>query len=89
MMLCGEPPYGLSPHRDSQDFAMWDAAYVLGALSPAERCEFEAHLGVCASCRAAVAELNDLVPLLKVLDVAEGRAIGEGGTPGRAPPAAD
>lgn len=27
-MLCKEPPNGLSPHRDSQDFAMWDAAYV-------------------------------------------------------------
>ena len=27
-------------------FAQWDAAYVLGALSPAERREFEEHLAV-------------------------------------------
>ena len=29
-------------------FADWDAAYVLGALSPAERREFETHLASCA-----------------------------------------
>lgn len=81
MMLCGEPPNGVSPHRDTHDYAMWDAAYVLGALSCAERREFEAHLGICASCRAAVAELSDLPPLLRVLDVDEARAIGVGGTP--------
>lgn len=90
MMLCGEPRHGSPPHRDSHDFATWDAAYVLGALSCAERREFEAHLGICASCRAAVAELSNMPPLLRLLDVDEARAIGKGGTPARgAPPPAE
>ena len=41
-----------------------DGAYVLGALSPDERAEFEAHLGTCASCAARVAEIADLPRLL-------------------------
>ncbi|MEL7978237.1 zf-HC2 domain-containing protein [Isoptericola sp. F-RaC21] len=42
----------------------WDAAYVLGALSPAERREFEEHLAGCDACRAAVAELAGVPGLL-------------------------
>jgi RNA polymerase sigma-70 factor (ECF subfamily) len=34
-------------------FAEWDGAYILGALSPAERHEFEDHLVDCDSCAAA------------------------------------
>ena len=45
-------------------FAEWDAAYVLGALSPAERREFEEHLSDCPSCQAAVAELAGIPGLL-------------------------
>ncbi len=48
-------------------FAQWDAAYVLGALSPAERREFEEHLASCPSCRAAVSELAALPGLLAQL----------------------
>jgi hypothetical protein len=48
-------------------FAQWDAAYVLGALSPAERREFEEHLANCPSCRAAVSELAALPGLLAQL----------------------
>jgi Putative zinc-finger len=48
-------------------FAQWDAAYVLGALSPAERREFEEHLASCASCQAAVSELAALPGLLAQL----------------------
>ena len=48
-------------------FAQWDAAYVLGALSPAERREFEEHLASCPSCQAAVAELAALPGLLAQL----------------------
>jgi hypothetical protein len=48
-------------------FAQWDAAYVLGALSPAERREFEEHLANCPSCQAAVAELAALPGLLAKL----------------------
>ncbi|NAZ86732.1 anti-sigma factor family protein [Kineococcus indalonis] len=45
-------------------FATSAGPYVLGALSPAERGEFEEHLGACASCRAAVEELAGLPGLL-------------------------
>jgi Putative zinc-finger len=48
-------------------FAQWDAAYVLGALSPAERREFEEHLASCPSCQAAVSELAALPGLLAQL----------------------
>jgi len=41
-----------------------DAAYVLGALSPAERLEFERHLPTCASCRRSVAQLAGMPGLL-------------------------
>ncbi len=36
---------------DDHHYAMWDAAYVLGALSAADRREFEAHLAGCPECR--------------------------------------
>lgn len=42
----------------------WDAAYVLGALSPDERRLFEEHLAGCAECRASVGELAGLPALL-------------------------
>lgn len=45
-------------------FATWDAPYVLGALIPAERREYEAHLDECQDCRAAVAEIAGLPGLL-------------------------
>ena len=48
-------------------FAQWDAAYVLGALSPAERREFEEHLASCRSCQAAVSEMAALPGLLAQL----------------------
>ena len=52
-------------------FAQWDAAYVLGALSPAERREFEEHIATCPSCRAAVSELAALPGLLAQLSPAD------------------
>ncbi len=45
-------------------FSDWDAAYVLGALSAAERLEYEGHLATCPACRRAVAELAGLPGLL-------------------------
>jgi len=42
----------------------WDAAYVLGALSPADRRDYEEHLADCDACRAAVAELAGMPGLL-------------------------
>ncbi|WP_116376414.1 zf-HC2 domain-containing protein [Mycobacterium sp. MFM001] len=53
---------------DDHEYAMWDAAYVLGSLSDADRHEFEAHLRDCASCRGAVAELSGMPALLSRLD---------------------
>jgi Putative zinc-finger len=41
-----------------------DGAYVLGALPPAERLEFERHLAGCASCSEAVRRLAGLPGLL-------------------------
>lgn len=52
-------------------YAQWDAAYVLGALSPAERREFEEHKAHCASCQAAVSELAALPGLLAQISPAD------------------
>ena len=49
-------------------YATWDAAYVLGALSNAERHEFEAHLSTCGSCDGAVGELAGMPALLGLLN---------------------
>ena len=63
------PPGGSDvPAADGHEYAMWDAAYVLGSLSPADRREFEAHLSGCAQCRQAVAELSGMPALLSKLD---------------------
>jgi hypothetical protein len=51
----------------SDEFAEYDGAYVLGALSAEERDAFEAHLIECADCRARVAELADLPDLLALV----------------------
>ena len=48
----------------SDSYAEWDAAYVLGALEPGERRDFEAHLATCERCRASVAELASMPGLL-------------------------
>ncbi|WP_375430015.1 zf-HC2 domain-containing protein [uncultured Friedmanniella sp.] len=52
----------------SDPYASWDAAYVLGALAPAERLEFEEHLAGCAACRSGVAEIAGLPGLLAQVD---------------------
>jgi hypothetical protein len=48
----------------SDPFAMFDGAYVLGALSDAERIAFEAHLAECDECAASVRELSGLPAVL-------------------------
>src|SRR5262245_1291810 len=64
-----------------------DGAYVLGALSPAERAEFERHLSTCTSCREAVANLAVLPGLLGRLDQARAVSMADGApTPVPAPP---
>ncbi|MGI5211537.1 anti-sigma factor family protein [Plantactinospora sp. CA-290183] len=52
------------------DHAHDDGAYVLGALSPAERAAYERHLAGCPACREAVAEIAVLPGLLGRLDPA-------------------
>ncbi|MEV4142547.1 zf-HC2 domain-containing protein [Amycolatopsis sp. NPDC049691] len=49
-------------------FATFDAAYVLGALSPEDRRRFEAHLRTCDRCAASVRELAGLPGLLARVD---------------------
>ncbi|OJZ68847.1 hypothetical protein BRW65_24900 [Mycobacterium paraffinicum] len=56
---------GLGPPDDP--YVLWDAAYVLGSLSAAERREFEAHLAHCPACREAVADLSGVPGLLSQL----------------------
>jgi anti-sigma factor RsiW len=69
-----ETPYGgdLSGH---EEYAIWDAAYVLGSLSSVERREFEAHMADCPLCRSAVGELIGMPVLLSQLDRDEIAAI--------------
>ncbi|MEG8182351.1 zf-HC2 domain-containing protein [Nocardia terpenica] len=55
------------PER-GDDYATWDAPYVLGALDRAQRLEYEAHLQTCPTCRAAVADLAVLPGLLGRVD---------------------
>jgi hypothetical protein len=62
---------------DGDRYLTWDAAYVLGSLTSAERREFETHLETCARCRAAVAELSGVPALLAKLDFEDVRALDE------------
>jgi predicted anti-sigma-YlaC factor YlaD len=48
-----------------------DGAYVLGALSPAERTAYERHLSTCSFCREAVRDISTLPDLLSRLDAKE------------------
>ncbi|MDT5319776.1 MAG: hypothetical protein QOD88_2298 [Mycobacterium sp.] len=62
---------------DNHRYAMWDAAYMLGSLSSADRREFEAHMADCPSCRRAVAELSGMPALLSQLNHNDVAAINE------------
>jgi len=54
--------------QGGHEYEMWDAAYVLGALSDTDRREFEMHMAGCSSCRQAVAEFEAIAPMLTLLD---------------------
>src|SRR5271154_1349178 len=69
-----ETPHGGDPFGHDE-YAMWDAAYVLGSLSSVERREFEAHMADCSLCRSAVGELIGMPALLSQLDRDEIAAI--------------
>lgn len=68
------------------EYAHDDGAYVLGALSPAERAAYERHLPTCSACREAVAEIAVLPGLLGRLDEAGLERVINMGSP---PPAAE
>lgn len=55
----------------SCEHAHLDGAYVLGALSPGERLEFERHLSGCEECSRAVRELAGLPGLLAQVDLTD------------------
>ncbi len=60
---------GPSSPGGTHPYALWDAAYVLGSLSCAERREFEVHLkGGCPSCADAVTDLGGMRALLSQID---------------------
>jgi anti-sigma factor RsiW len=82
----GTPIGGEPPGHD--EYAMWDAAYVLGSLSSAERREFEAHMADCLLCRNAVGEFNGIPALLSQLHRDEAVVIdaADGGGAGALPP---
>jgi hypothetical protein len=50
------------------EYAELDGAYVLGALSPIERQEFEEHLTTCKNCSRSVRELAGMPGLLSRVD---------------------
>jgi anti-sigma factor RsiW len=60
-------PHGGYP-AGHDEYTMWDAAYVLGSLSSAERREFEAHMTDCPLCGSAVGELSGMPALLSQLN---------------------
>lgn len=77
------PVADIGPPEDR--YAMWDAAYVLGSLSAAQRREFETHMARCTACREAVADLSGVPALLSQLDRDEVAAIDESGRRRRCP----
>jgi hypothetical protein len=53
----------------TDEFALYDAPYVLGALSPADRQEFESHLKSCQECARSVGELAGLPGLMSRVSI--------------------
>ncbi|ARU51520.1 hypothetical protein CBR64_08530 [Cellulosimicrobium cellulans] len=78
-MTTTPPP---DPYRE------WDAAYVLGALSPRDRRAFEQHLTTCPACRAAVGELAGMPGILGMLTAEHADALTDGAGSGTGPDAA-
>ncbi len=65
----------MTDEYSSDEYSDWDAAYVLGALSVADRRDFERHLSDCDSCSTAVAELAGMPGLLSKLPAVEATAL--------------
>ncbi|WP_328988828.1 zf-HC2 domain-containing protein [Kribbella sp. NBC_01245] len=69
----------------TDQFREWDAAYLLGALSPGERRAFEQHLATCPECAASVASMAGVPGVLAVLPA--DRALATIAPPAITPPA--
>lgn len=61
----------------TDQFSTYDAAYLLGALTPADRSEYEEHLAECEQCRQSVHQLAGMPGLLAALTPEQARATGE------------
>jgi hypothetical protein len=72
-----EAPRGVD-ETGADRYLTWDAAYVLGTLSSADRREFEAHMRTCKQCRSAVAELSGIPALLAKVDADDWRELDDG-----------
>ncbi|MFI6042197.1 anti-sigma factor family protein [Nocardia sp. NPDC051321] len=59
----------------ADDYATWDAPYVLGSLTRTERREYEEHLAGCPACHAAVAELAGMPGMLAMVEPATALAM--------------
>lgn len=70
---------------EHERYADWDGAYVLGALPPAEREEYERHLALCPQCTHGVAQLLPLPGLLGRVDEADREALLAGAAPASPP----
>ena len=57
-------------------YAEWDAAYVLGSLSAADRQQYEEHLAQCRACHSAVAQIAGMPGLLAQVPAHEVLAMG-------------
>lgn len=65
-------------------FADWDAAYLLGALSQADRRAFEEHLESCDRCVRAIAEMAPTLGLLARVDPERAESLQGDAVPGHA-----
>ena len=71
--------FGTDGFGAEDTFRDWDAAYLLGSLSPADRRDYELHLERCESCAEAVAEIIGLPGLLSKVTADEASALLEDG----------
>jgi hypothetical protein len=62
----------------SDQFTTYDAGYLLGALTPADRAAYEAHLTECLDCRRAVNQLAGIPGLLAGVSPTQARSAGQG-----------
>jgi hypothetical protein len=70
----------------NDDRADWDAAYVLGALTPEESAEYERFLSRDPAHTAALQEVSDIPAILDILSPDEALALLDGPTDARTPP---